>query len=463
MSAIIKAFPNVAKLREQDIRAFLPAAMEIEQTPASPVGRAILWAIGMLFTLAILWAWFGKIDIIATAQGKIIPGERVKTIQPLETAQIAAIHVKDGQQVKRGDPLISLDTTVTEADVRRLTRQWQDLQAQQLRLQALAEWLGSDRTRLPQLPPAIGNDRDDAASLQTRLNPQQRLLTQEAQTFTAQWNNLQQENIRLQAESRMALAEQTKADRLVDVLSERVAGLQTLLTKQMGSRAQYLELKQELIEVEQNSAIQIAQLQQLSAAIAANSAQQDNLLHEHTTATLQQLQEITTQVDALQEETLKAEQRSKQYRITAPIDGTVQHLQVHTLNGVVTPAQELMQIVPADSEMEVEAFILNQDIGFVQVHQSAEVKIDTFNFTKYGVIDAELTDLSNNAIADEKLGLVYQARFTLKAAGLNVEDKFVTLSPGMSVTAEIKTGQRRVLEYFLSPLMKYKSESLGER
>ncbi len=231
----------------------------------------------------------------------------------------------------------------------------------------------------------------------------------------------------------------------------------------MGSRAQYLELKQDLIEVEQNRAIQAARLQQLSAALAANAAQQNSLLHEQTTTTLQHLQEVTTQAAALREETLKAEQRSRQYRLTAPIDGTVQQLQVHTLNGVVTPAQELMQIVPADSEMEVEAFILNQDIGFVLEGQAAEIKIDTFNFTKYGVIDAELTDLSNNAMADEKLGLVYQARFTLKAEGLQVEDKFVKLAPGMAVTAEIKTGQRRVLEYFLSPLLKYKAESLGER
>jgi hemolysin D len=458
MSAIIKAFPNVATLRDQDIRAFLPAAMEIEQTPASPASRAILWAILVLFTLAVIWAWFGKIDIIATAQGKVIPSERVKTIQPLEAAQIAAIHVREGQQVKKGDPLISLDTTVTEADVRRLTQQWQDAQTQKLRLQVFSDWLLGDRLTLPELPMTSVDP-----AMQSRLLRQQGLLTQEAQTLNARMSNLKQENARLQAETRMTQAEQVKANRLIEVLRERVAALDILQHKQMGSRAQYLELQQDLIEVEQNSAIQIAKLQQLEAALEANSAQQASLLHEQTTTTLQQLQDISTQVDSLQEETLKAEQRSKQYQITAPIDGTVQQLQVHTLNGVVTPAQELMQIVPADSDLEVEALVLNQDIGFVQENQMAEIKIDTFNFTKYGVIDSKLTTLSTDAITDEHLGLVYKARFTLVADGLQVEDKFVRLSPGMSVTAEIKTGQRRVLEYFLSPLLKAKSESLGER
>ncbi|MCX2780648.1 HlyD family efflux transporter periplasmic adaptor subunit [Microbulbifer thermotolerans] len=136
---------------------------------------------------------------------------------------------------------------------------------------------------------------------------------------------------------------------------------------------------------------------------------------------------------------------------------------MHTIGGVVTPAQELMLIVPEQSELEVEAFILNKDIGFVQEGQTAEVKIDTFNFTKYDVIDAEPINLSDDAVQDEKLGLIYKARLRLKQNGLSVEDKYVRLSPGMSVMAEVKTGQRQIIEFFLSPLLRYKKDSLKER
>jgi len=130
---------------------------------------------------------------------------------------------------------------------------------------------------------------------------------------------------------------------------------------------------------------------------------------------------------------------------------------------VVTLAQALMVIVPEQSQMEVEAKILNKDIGFVHEGQIAEVKIDTFNFTKYGLIEAEIASISDDAIQDENLGLVYNARFKLSKEQLQVDGRLVNISPGMSVTAEVKTGKRRLIEYFLSPLLRYKQESLGER
>ncbi|WP_431686977.1 HlyD family type I secretion periplasmic adaptor subunit [Hahella sp. NBU794] len=211
--------------------------------------------------------------------------------------------------------------------------------------------------------------------------------------------------------------------------------------------------------LQQEAAEFIARLNALAREAVRLNAEHDMTVAEIT----KQSREADTRAALLQEERIKAEQRSRQTRLTAPIDGTVQQLAVHTVGGVVTPAQELMLIVPEHSEMEVEALVLNKDIGFVQEGQSAEVKVDTFNFTKYGIIDAELVDLSDDAIQDENLGLVYKARLKLKQDGLTVENKYVRLSPGMSVTSEIKTGQRRLIEYFLSPLLRYKQESLGER
>ncbi|MAA67005.1 MAG: hypothetical protein CL581_19785 [Alteromonadaceae bacterium] len=434
----------------------MPAAIEIEKTPASPIGRVILYAIVLLFAIAVLWATFGKIDIVAVAQGKVVPSERVKVIQPLETAVIEQIHVKEGQSVKAGQPLITLNTNITQADVRRFREEWRGAALKRLRLTALADWF-----RDPGISGlTLMSDNPDLAPY---VSAHQSLLGQEVSELTANLRNIQQESNRLLAEKQMVKAEVNKNRLLLEVLNERVAVYDQLQQKGTGSRMDFLEVKQEQIEVEQNVSVQAARTNQLNASIAANDSKRDIMISERFKNALQEIQELTVREAMLREELLKAEQRSSNYLLKAPIDGTVQELAVTTIGGVVTPAQEVMKIVPEGGAVEVEAQFLNKDIGFIHSGQKAEIKVDTFNFTKYGVIDAELSDLSNDAIQDEKLGLVYKARLTPVKSVLEINGKPIQLSPGMTVTAEVKTGQRRVIEFFLSPLLRYKQESLGER
>jgi len=443
-------------LSERDIYEFMPAAIEIEKTPASPVGRVILYAIVLLFVIAVLWATFGKIDIVAVAQGKVVPSERVKVIQPLETAVIELIHVEEGQSVKAGQPLITLNTNITQADVRRFREEWRGSALKHLRLTALAQWFrnpeASELSLISENPELV-----------PYLDEQRSLLDQEVTELKANLRNIQQESERLQAEKQMVEAEVEKNQRLLEVLNERVAAYDQLQRKGTGSRMDFLEVKQEQIEVEQNVSVQMARINQLDASIAANDSKRDMMISERFKNALQQLQDLSVQEATLREELLKAEQRSSNYLLRAPIDGTVQELAVTTIGGVVTPAQELMKVVPEDSGVEVEAHFLNKDVGFIHPGQLAEIKVDTFNFTKYGVIDAELSDLSNDAIQDEELGLVYKARLLPAKSSLVINGKPINLSPGMTVTAEVKTGQRRVIEFFLSPLLRAKSESIRER
>ncbi|WP_417544869.1 HlyD family type I secretion periplasmic adaptor subunit [Marinobacter sp.] len=443
-------------LSERDIYEFMPAAIEIEKTPASPVGRVILYAIVLLFVIAVLWATFGKIDIVAVAQGKVVPSERVKVIQPIETAVIELIHVQDGQSVKAGEPLITLNTSITQADVRRFREEWRGTALKRLRLTALAEWFESPGESDLSLV-------SENSELIPYLGAHQSLLHQEVREMKANVRNIRQESNRLKAEQQMIQAEVKKNQQLAEVLNERAAVYDQLQREGTGSRMEFLEVKQEQIEAQQNVFVQLARVNQLNASIAANESRRDMLISERFKNALQELQELTVQDAILREELSKAEQRSSNYLLTAPIDGTVQELAVTTIGGVVTPAQELMKIVPKGGGVMVEAMFLNKDIGFIHPGQSAEIKVDTFNFTKYGVIDAELSDLSNDAIQDEKLGLVYKARLTPVKSELTINDKLINLSPGMTVTAEVKTGQRRVIEFFLSPLLRYKSESLVER
>ncbi len=443
--------------------AFMPAALEVQETPPSPIGRAIIWVIVLLFVIAVAWATIGKMDVVAVAQGKIIPSGRVKTIQPLEIGKVKAIHVQEGQSVSAGEPLITLDSTATQADADRLQQQLSTAKAQQARQQLFHQLLEqksfSDHWQ-SQIQEQLKNKISTTANA---IAAQHRLLVEQINEYLYRRETLDNELIKRQAERQRAQATMTKLERTLPLISERTQSLEKLMQKQMVARYQYLELEQERIDQEQDLLALQAQYRELGAAIKTVQAQLNTLKAEVQKNNLAELNETSQQIAALEQELIKAQQRNRQQIITSPIAGEVQQLAVHTIGGVVTPAQELMLIVPKESLLEVEALILNKDIGFVEEGQIAEVKIDTFNFTKYGTIDAEIIHLSNDAISDENLGLVYMAKVLIEKTQMQINQRLVNLSPGMSVTVEVKTGKRRIIEYFLSPLLRYKQESIRER
>ncbi|TNC81514.1 MAG: HlyD family type I secretion periplasmic adaptor subunit [Oleiphilus sp.] len=419
----------------------------------------IIWLIVSLFVIAVIWAVLGKIDIVAVAQGKVIPSEHVKQIQSLESARVTGINVREGQSVQQGEVLIELDKRLVHADYKRLEGEWQSAHDNLQRLGLLNDWLslkGSEsKTLTPfQAEPLAPPNLTPAQSL---------LLDQEQAEIREQLLNFDTEAAKLEAEASMIQAEIVKKEQVIPVLKERVDALDTLQKKSYGSKLQFLELKQELIEEQQDLAVQQARLGQLEVSQTSIAHQRKLYLAEKRKQTQVQLNETSLQVQSLKQETSKAKDRLDHFTLTAPISGQVQQLEVHTIGGVVTPAQPLMTIVPNQSQLEVEVMLQNKDIGFVEEGQKVEVKVDTFNFTKYGFIDGTLASISDDAIQDENLGLVYSARVQLEQDGLTVNGKYVRLSPGMSVTAEVKTGTRRLIEFFLSPLLRYQQESLGER
>ena len=162
-------------------------------------------------------------------------------------------------------------------------------------------------------------------------------------------------------------------------------------------------------------------------------------------------------------EVTKTRQREKLMQLRAPVDGTVQQLAIHTIGGVVTPAQALLAVVPSEESLEVEATVLNKDIGFVRPGQRATVKVESFPYTRYGYLEGTVESVSHDAAQDEKMGLVFPARVKLSNASLVIDGVSVMLTPGMSLSVEIKTGKRRVVDYLLSPLRQHGSEALRER
>jgi len=255
----------------------------------------------------------------------------------------------------------------------------------------------------------------------------------------------------------------SKLEQTAPIARQRARDFRDLVDKNFVSRHGYLEKEQVRIEQEADLATQKSRLLELAAALRETRGERAELVAETRRSALDSLNEGEQRSAALGQEVIKAESRSRLMTLKAPVAGTVQQLAMHTVGGVVTPAQALMVIVPRDHALEVEAALENKDVGFVNPGQAVEVKVETFPFTRYGTLHGVVANVSADAINDEKKGLVYSARVRLERTTMVLEDRTVNLTPGMAVTAEIKTGKRRVIEYFLSPLLQYKDESLRER
>lgn len=438
---------------------FLPAALALQETPVSPAPRVAMWLLIAFALLAVLWACVGHIDIVATAQGKIVPNDRVKTIQPLETATVQAIHVTDGQAVKAGDVLIELDATVADADIAGIDGDLRIVQLLAARdsayLQSLNK-LQQGKRLAPLLQAPAGIELSQADN-------EQRHLDGEWLELVSKLERLEADKASRQAELRAIRATVGKLENTAPIARRLAEDYQQLQAKKYVSSHGYLEREQARIEQEGELATQQEKLESVKASIREADKQKAELLASSQRTALDRLHDSEQKLAGYRQAIIKARQRSQLLKLTAPVDGIVQQLAVHTIGGVVTPAQPLMIVVPAGQALEIEAFIENKDIGFVNPGQAAEIKIETFPYTKYGALHGETTQVSTDAINDEKRGLVYSSKVKLPRTTMQIENKTVNLTPGMAVTVEIKTGQRRVIEYFLSPLIEHVGESLRER
>src|SRR5712671_414228 len=460
--------------RRREELAFLPAALEIVETPPSPIGRAIGASIMLLFGAALLWAWWGTIDIVASASGKIVPSGRIKIIQPFETGVVRSIRVQDGQAVRAGDVLIELDPTVNAAERDHLQS---DLLAEQLNIARLrAALAGGDDPVADFAPPAGANP--------ALISTQRQLLLNQVTEHRAKIAALARQQAQKEAEQATTAATIHKLGAMIPVIQQRVDIRKTLMERELSSKITYFEILQLLVEQQEELRVQNSHLHEAEAAVAAIRETRGQAVAEYRRSLSDELTKAEQKVSGLIQDLIKAERKTTLQRLAAPVDGVVQQLAIHTVGGVVTPAQALLMIVPSDSRLEIEAMVSNRDIGFVHAGQDAEIKVDTFDFTRYGLLHGQMLSVSEDAIirdrpqdrsSDRAIGaptdssepkgqeLNYSARISLDRTRMQIDDRMVDLSPGMAVTVEIKTGSRKILNYLLSPLLRYRQETLRER
>lgn len=433
---------------------FLPAALALQDSPAPAAPRVAMWMLLTAAMSALAWSIWGQVDVVATAQGKVVPGDRIKTIQPFEVSSVRRILVADGQSVRAGEVLVELDATTVQADLGRVQGELDVARLLAARGQALLSSVATGRLSALQRPDAVS---------QVQWLEAERLLQGEYSAYQAKRSRIEADTARREAEWRSIQALVHKLEQTVPIARQRARDFENLVSQNFVSRHGYLEREQVRIEQEADLANLKSKLDEIQAALREGTGQLAELEAETRRAALERIQEGQKQASALAQELRKAESRGRLMTLTSPVDGTVQQLAVHTVGGVVTPAQPLMVVVPHDHRLEVEAFLENKDIGFVKTGQTAQVKVETFQFTKYGTLAGQVATVSHDAIQDEKRGLLYAARVVLDKTTMPIDGTDVNLSPGMAVTVEVKIGQRRVVEYFLAPLIQRSSESLRER
>lgn len=475
----IVAYYALEKEKRSD-QEFLPAAISILETPPSPINIGMLRAICGLVSFALMWMFFGHIDILAIAQGKIQPSGRVKTIQPLEPGRVISINIRNGQHVKAGEALIELDSAEAIADERSSSTNYLAFRAEAMRRRASLEGAGKlDADEQPKIkwPEDIPQKIQERENRVLKSDLEQ--IKSTVQSFEAQITQKEREEKRLEGQIQ-------SQNMLIDTLRQRVTMRKGLLARGSTSKAAVIDSMETLQTQETALAGQKGQLEEARAAIVVLQKDRQKAIDTFIADNQQKISEAERQADEHEQKTAKAHVKTDHMTLTAPISGMVLGLTVTTKNQVLQSGEEIMRIVPDDASLEIEAYVENKDIGFVKVGQEAIIKIESFPFTRFGTIDGVVTHVSHDAIpepdasnaegmptkskkdsffggAQRTQNLVFQVLLKAKQDYMAVEGVKIPLSSGMAVTAEIKTGKRRIIDYIFSPLVEISSRALKER
>ncbi len=444
---------------EGKVLDFSPAMLRIQQQPPAPLPRALLYLLLTLFVITLIWAVFGRLDVVAVAQGKLVPQSFLKIVQPAEAGIVRDILVAEGESVKEGQLLMRMDASLAEADMRAILR---EVKVKALQLQRIdAELRGQPMKRLPDADAALFEEVE-AQFRARRLAHMDTLAMEQAQL------------LRVRHDLKMAIEVEGKLKQTVPIYREQAEGWDRLAKDgfagkllAMDKQRQYLESSQDLKA--QGHAI---------AGLKASIAQAEKRLAQLNSGYLQQLQaersDIASQYHRAQQEYDKQLHRSGLLELRAPQAGIVKDLATHTPGTVVAPGTVVMTLVPRDEPVLAEVWVTNADAGFVSPDQKARIKIDAYPFQKYGMVEGFVKQVSADSSEAAQQGaalksqpvttpLYYKVLVTLDNAHLERDGTRHLLMPGMQVNAEIHLGTRSVMEYLLSPIQKVVHEAGRER
>ncbi|MCZ6160345.1 HlyD family type I secretion periplasmic adaptor subunit [Campylobacter ureolyticus] len=435
---------KIFKKIKDDSYEFKPVIIEIEDTPQNPLGRTILYIVLSLIIFTFLWLFLAKIDIVVSSQGKVIPNGEIKILKPLESGVVSKILVKEGDKVLKGDTLMSIDPSVTTVNLQTKENELNNLNMSIIRLRAL------------------GNESNlTNEELNLLSNSELNLFLNQKNSYD---NSINQYKFSIEELNFNIESSKDEIIRLNNLLNKNQNRLNRLeKVRDIISLKEYDELQKEVYDL--TSKLNIAKNNKTAAINKLNATKEELEVFKQNSKGKFLDELIAKQKEA---NLIKAEInaylfQSKQQLIKSPVDGYVGKLLVNTESGVVNSGEALITIIPANEPLIIKATTLNKDIGFLKEGQKVAIKIDTFNFQKYGKLDGELIHIANDAIEDEKLGIVYEIKVKPLKTTLNIDGEIKNIEPGMSVIAEVKVGKRRVIELFIYPIIKYLDEGLSVR
>ncbi|MEI2455590.1 HlyD family type I secretion periplasmic adaptor subunit [Lysobacter firmicutimachus] len=437
--------------KNRDEYEFQPGYLEVVERPPVPWSRRTAIALTALFVAALIWSIAGHLDIQANAAGRLLVPSNSKVVQAVEGGEIASIHVRDGARVEVGDVLISLNPIGADAELRSLRNQLNSKLLEQARLQAM---LTDDPVANFTAPEEVS--AEEAALARGHLISSSR----ERRANVAGIESEMGVNL---ANQRGRNADIAALQKLEANVSERLEAYRALAADKLLSKVELQQQEKERLEIERSISQQRSDLAVLRAQYQSLSNQRNSYLAKMVKEYQDNLSLVRVDSSTLAQQLIRAQEKLRLQTLRATVSGVVQQLAVHTRGGAVQPGQQLMVIVPNESSLQAEIMVLNADVGFVKPGQSVELKVDSFAYTRYGTVPGKILNVSRDSVKDDQLGLVFPARVELSRLHMSSDGKKFPLQAGMSVTAEIRTGKRRVIDYVLSPLREYRSEALKER
>ena len=435
----------------------------------------VMALLAAFLVMTVIWASVAEVEIAAAAPGRIVPVGLVKTVKPFQQGKMKRIAVEEGSVVDAGDVLIEFDTTLVDADLAKLAAELAIKSVEAARLEALLGW----RRRVPFTPPSGAPPEIVAIN--------ERLVADQIESHRARLHELDGRIAERRAQIGTLEARVAKLEKLLPILRERTEMQDTLYTTKHGSRIKLLDERQKLIELEGDVHLGNNEIAEADASLAALRAQKSRTIAEYARERRAELAAVRGRMIVLREDIRQARERRARHTLVSPVAGVVQDLAVHTQDGVVDPGTQIMVIVPRDTGLRVEAFVSNDDVGFVRPGQRATLKIATFDFRRYGTVEGTVTNVARDAVtagapdagaaaagtsgrlalqeqtAGQPDGPAFRTLIDLDRTHLEIENEKIALSPGMTVEAAIVLGRQRVIEYVLRPLRGYRQDAFTEK
>ncbi len=447
--------------REQSSTAldFAPAILAIQQRPPAPLPRVVLYILLTLLAILLAWSFIGKLDIVATAQGRLVPSTYVKIVQPADSGIVREILVRDGDRVQAGQLLIRLDTTLSLADQNIVAKEMQVRRLQLRRIEA--ELTGKS------MAPVTG---DVAAGLYAEVENQARARSRSYQdALETERAGLSRAEEELQASQEQIV----KLEQLLPIIRQEEESLTRLANDGLVPKFQSGAKQRERIETEQNLASQRRTAASLASRVNESQVRIARVTSDYRQQLLTERVEAQTALDKTEQELAKQVHRNELSELRAPQDGVIKDVATYTVGAVVSAGTVLMSLVPIKEELVAEVMVNNEDVGFVHEGQSVKVKLAAFPFQKYGMLEGTVMRIAADAAESDKEPprqaegapdvSAYKALVKLNSQTLMARNSEWPLAPGMHVVAEIRQGTRTVMEYLLSPVQKTVNEAGRER